>query len=188
MNRRRRVVAEMVAVFVGAGAGFPLLQGATRHFEATSAAALVRLAGGRVHVVASTAIEVVPRGHLPFLAEVTPSCSSIGSLLALVCLGGLLRRGSKGLRALGAALVTVLFGNIVRIAASLEAGVLSGKASLVLFHDWVGSAFGLAYTLGGYLMLLHLVLPARPSAPGGAAAVPGAASASPAGLVEPAGR
>jgi hypothetical protein len=64
--------------------------------------------------------------------------------------------------ATGAAVGTVVAGNILRISASLAVGLVAGRTSLVLFHDWVGSMFGFGYTLGGYVLLLYLLLPSDP--------------------------
>jgi LPXTG-motif cell wall-anchored protein len=32
---------------------------------------------------------------------------------------------------------------------------------LVLFHDWVGSTFGFAYTVGGFVLVLAILLRRR---------------------------
>jgi len=166
MNRQTRVFWRIAAVIIVAGGGFVLLQRPARHAEAVASAGVLRIAGTeRVQVAGASAVEVVPERGSPFRAIVTPSCSSISSLLALGCLGALVkgRRGRN--KALIAAIVTVAVGNIVRIAASLAVGIVAGRASLVLFHDWVGSMFGFAYTLGGYLLLLYLLLPRSPKEP-----------------------
>ena len=54
---------------------------------------------------------------------------------------------------------------------SLWVGLEAGPASLVLFHDWVGTLFALTYTLVGFFLMLYLILPsatahdpARPAA------------------------
>ena len=74
-------------------------------------------------------------------------------------------RGRTGRRigALACALGCVLAGNVLRIAGSIAVGLVHGKASLVLFHDWVGSLFAFGYTLGGYLLMLFLLLPRDPA-------------------------
>jgi len=162
LTRRTRVVLHVAAVVAVTGLGFTLLQGPARHVEAQLAAALVRVtAGEHVRAVGASSIEVLPLRHEAFRAIVTPSCSSIGSLLALACLGALSRHRRRAAGATAAAMATVAAGNVVRIAASLAVGLVAGRASLVLFHDWVGSMFGFAYTLGGFLLLLWLLLPRR---------------------------
>ena len=57
----------------------------------------------------------------------------------------------------------VAIGNVLRITASVGMGLVAGRASLVLFHDWVGSLFAFAYILGGYILMISLLLP-RPAA------------------------
>ena len=42
---------------------------------------------------------------------------------------------------------------------SLWAGLRYGPDGLVLFHDWLGTMFGLLYTLAGFLLMLYLMLP-----------------------------
>jgi hypothetical protein len=55
----------------------------------------------------------------------------------------------------------VFAGNVLRLAGSLGFGLWVGERSLVLFHDWVGTVFTYAYTLGGYLVMLSMLLAAR---------------------------
>jgi carbamoyl-phosphate synthase large subunit len=139
--------------------------------EAEASAGLLRLCGaGGVSVAAGSgsAITVVPDSHAPFRAIVTPSCSALASGLAIGALASLApvrrrRDRTRRLVATGAAVGTVVAGNILRIAASLAVGLVAGRTSLILFHDWVGSMFGFAYTLGGYVLLLYLLLPSDPS-------------------------
>jgi carbamoyl-phosphate synthase large subunit len=107
----------------------------------------------------------VPDTHAPFRAIVTPTCSSLASALAIGALATLApartrRARRRRVAATAAAVATVVAGNILRIAASLAVGLVAGRGSLVLFHDWVGSMFGFGYTLGGYILLLYLLLPA----------------------------
>jgi exosortase/archaeosortase family protein len=85
-------------------------------------------------------------------------------LLAVASLSWFVPRGRTGRRlaALACALGCVLVGNVLRIAGSIAVGLVYGKPSLVLFHDWVGSLFAFSYTLGGYLLMLFLLLPAGP--------------------------
>jgi exosortase/archaeosortase family protein len=162
MTRRVDVLLRVAAVVVVAGVGFVVLQAPARHLEAQASAAVFRLAGDdRVRVADATSIEVLPDTHAPFRAVVTPSCSSIGSLVALACLAMLIPSSRRRNVAAASAMGSVAVGNVIRIAASLGVGLIAGRQSLILFHDWVGSIFGFAYTLAGYLLLLHLLLPAR---------------------------
>ena len=93
----------------------------------------------------------------------TPSCSSIASVLAIACLSTLAPPAPRGRRALAvaAAIATVSLGNITRIAASVIVGLFAGRSSLVLFHDWVGGIMTYVYTLGGFIVFLYILLPDR---------------------------
>jgi carbamoyl-phosphate synthase large subunit len=156
------VAARLMTVMVVAVAGFSLLQGFARRVETRATVALFDLTGSRrVFVASPTSIGVVPAGHPAFRAVVTPTCSSLSSLLAIGCLASLARGARRRTGALLTAGAVVAAGNVVRIAASILVGLFSGRSSLVLFHDWVGSAFAFAYTLGGYVLLLYLILPRR---------------------------
>jgi exosortase/archaeosortase family protein len=165
MTRRADVLLRLAAVITIAAAGFLVLQRPARHVEAVASAGLFRLVGGdRVRMADADSIEVLPATHAPFRAVVTPSCSAIGSLVALACLASLVKGGRRRTLSMGAAMASIAAGNVIRISASLGMGLVAGRQSLILFHDWVGSMFGFAYTLGGFLLFLHLMLPARPSA------------------------
>jgi exosortase/archaeosortase family protein len=160
--RRRAVVARVVAMIVLTSAAFAVLQRPARTIEARAAAGVLRLAGAtRVWHVPPDAIQVVPTGHDPFRAVVTPACSALASMLALAGLASVVPLSARRRRLLAvlAAMGLVAAGNLVRIVASVAVGLLQGRASLVLFHDWAGSAFAFAYVLGGYVLFLFLVLP-----------------------------
>lgn len=155
-----RVVATLgaaVVMYLVAASSF-------RHLEALASAGLLRGLGlGEVHAFSRDIIGVFPRDQTGFLIKITPSCSALASLLSIGLLSTLLpvpdpRRWA---RALTLALLMVLVGNLVRISASIAVGYVSGRLSLVLFHDWVGSVFGFAYTLLGFMVLLRLMLPRR---------------------------
>ena len=89
------------------------------------------------------------------------------ALAPISCLSFLARSYPWGRRlvAVSAAIGSVVIGNILRIAGSIAMGLVAGRSSLVLFHDWVGSIFGLAYTLFGYLIMLYILLPPEPARP-----------------------
>ena len=114
-------------------------------------------------LLSSSSIAVFPEAVGPFVAVIAPSCSALSALLAVASLSWFVPRGRTGRRlaALACALGCVLVGNVLRIAGSIAVGLVYGKPSLVLFHDWVGSLFAFSYTLGGYLLML-LLLPAGP--------------------------
>ena len=116
---------------------------------------------GRVSVVLNHSFQVLPESHAPFRAELTPFCSSLVSVLALGAIALFILRGPiiRRLSAFIIAATFVLLCNVIRVAASLYAGLRYGPSGLVLFHDWVGTIFGLAYTLLGFLLMLYLMLP-----------------------------
>ena len=162
MSSRVGLVALRIAlVLLATGIGFVFLQAPSRHVEAWAAASLVELGDrGKVQMATDTSIVVYPDRGSAFRALVTPSCSAVSSVLALACLASVSGRAARA-RTLGAvslAVATVALGNVVRIAASLVVGVYAGRAALVLFHDWVGSVFAFAYTLGGYILMLYVLL------------------------------
>jgi exosortase/archaeosortase family protein len=154
-----------VLVVVGC---FLALKESVRMAETSAAARFLGLLGVRdVAVQLGTSIQVFPPGQAPFRAIVTPSCSCLSALLALGFVAGFLprRAGAHRILAVLLAMAAVMIGNILRIAGSVAVGLVAGRPSLVLFHDWVGSVFTFVYTLGGYLLMLYLLLPARAKRP-----------------------
>jgi exosortase/archaeosortase family protein len=142
--------------------GFFLLQRPSREVEAACVGWLLHALGADgVGPVAGSSITVFPGDHAPFVAVVSASCSSIASVLTIVCLGTIAPRqaGRRRLTATVAAIAVVVAGNIVRIACSVAVGLVAGRSSLVLFHDWVGGLFTFLYILGGYTLMLFLLLP-----------------------------
>ncbi len=158
----RRILVRIILLVAVTGFGFLLLEQRMRQCETATALDLLhllRLDG--VSRDSPTSITVHTRDGQLFAATLTPSCSSLATLLALAGLTVLRPPGSRRrLAGAAAAAVAVVFaGNIIRIAASVAVGLAAGSASQVLFHDWVGSLFGFAYTLGGFLLMLALLLP-----------------------------
>ena len=158
----RRILLRIILLVGVTGAGFLMLEQRMREYETTAALDLLhlfRLTGATRDSPTSITVHT-SHGQL-FAAALTPSCSSLATLLALAGLTVLRPPGSRR-RLAGAsvaALAVVFTGNIVRIAASVAVGLVAGSSSEVLFHDWVGSMFGFAYTLGGFLLMLALLLP-----------------------------
>ena len=107
---------------------------------------------------AGSNIVVVPRDGLPFLAEVRPSCSAAGAVVALGVLGSFIARRGR-VKATLAAIAIVAVGNLVRIGGSIGVGVVYGKSSLVLFHDAAGGAFTFVYLMVGFATYLWFTLP-----------------------------
>jgi len=166
-SRAAAVLIRTALMFAAIFATFAVLQAPARHAEARVAVSLLHSLGfERIGLVNSTTMYVVPAGKPSFLAVLTPACSSLAAVLAM---GGLtllapMCAGPRRLVATGAAVAAVVAGNILRIAGSLAVGLVAGRSSLVLFHDSVGNIFSFAYTLGGFLLLLFLLLPAADKA------------------------
>jgi exosortase/archaeosortase family protein len=101
-----------------------------------------------------------PDGEI-ILAEVTESCSSILSVLGLTALSAVVLRGRRhhAVAGLVVAVAALLVLNNLRLAGSTLAGLLWGAPALVLFHDWVGTVWNLAATLGGFLLMVCITLP-----------------------------
>jgi exosortase/archaeosortase family protein len=84
-------------------------------------------------------------------------------LAALIGLSMLLLAGPWYRRLVaGTIAATVVFcGNLFRIAVVLYVGHIRGVSALVLFHDWIGTAFSITYTLLGFLILIAARMPGR---------------------------
>jgi exosortase/archaeosortase family protein len=151
-------------ILVASIVGFALLQHPARVIESHAVAGLLSLAGANgTHVVLGTHVQVLPATHGFMLASVTPSCSSLASLLAISCLAAVsgMATRPRRLMALSIALAVIAVGNVLRMAASLGIGFIAGRSALLLFHDWVAGIFTFCYVLFGYVLFLYLVLPDR---------------------------
>jgi exosortase/archaeosortase family protein len=163
-SRAQIIGLKVLFVVGGSIAGFALCETWYRGIEAKASVAVVRFfEGPRAAAVTSarTSIAVVPHHGVSFVAVITPSCSATASILAIACLASLSPRYGR-LRRVAAtvvALLAVAVGNIARISTSVIAGVHAGISSLVLFHDWVGGVMTFVYTLGGYVLMLFILLP-----------------------------
>ncbi|HEY0812432.1 MAG TPA: exosortase/archaeosortase family protein [Pseudonocardia sp.] len=165
-SRALPALVKPIAVIAVVLTVFELANDPFRQLEADAAAAVLHAVGvsqsavqGRSHA----SLAVFPAGGSPFLAIVTPACSALSSLLAVAFLALFVpaRYRRRLLPAVACALAVVAVGNVARIAGSVAVGLHAGVGSLVLFHDWVGSLFAFTYTLGGYLLMLFILLPAR---------------------------
>lgn len=140
-------------------------------FRGQEAGACVRVLGmvglEGAHFVSPNLIQVFPPHQAGFTVEVTPSCSALASMVSVGFLATLIPapRTVRLLPAAGIAVFLIFAGNLVRITASLGVGYVSGAVSLTLFHDWVGSVFGFAYILFGFMLLLRFLLPRSTSDP-----------------------
>lgn len=192
MNRQRWLVWLRVAfVLVTTPLVFVLIQAPVRHIELLVDIGAIHLVGVTgVPLVMGTSALVRPSSSGQFWVYLSPSCSSLASILTLGCLAAVLPRRVVGGRsrflAFTAASAAVFIGNLLRIDLSIAAGLLDGRAVLVLFHDWAGSIFGFAYTLGGFIVMLWLLLPPRREA--GIALLPPTLRARTAPVVAPGAR
>jgi exosortase/archaeosortase family protein len=141
--------------------GFRLLNGPMRTLEISSVLLLVHAGAGQVTVLGGYMLQVLPQHDAGFRVVVTPFCSSIVPILALAGLSMFILAGppARRLGALAASAAAVAACNILRIAVSVMIGLHAGPSAMVLFHDWVGTLFALAYTIGGFLFMLFLLLP-----------------------------
>lgn len=106
-------------------------------------------------------ILVIPDAAMPFLATISPSCSGLAAILAFGAISVFLVRGEPARRVLAfiAAASLIMMCNLLRIGLSIWVGIRTDVNGLVLFHDWVGTAFGLLYVLGGFTVFLWVLLP-----------------------------
>jgi exosortase/archaeosortase family protein len=162
-----RSAFRMAALTGLVGAIFVVGQTPFRHWEAEAVAVIVQAIGfhGILGVQASE-IALSPgasKGGV-FWVDITPSCSSLGPALALALIATIISTGNPVSDRLLAGVVgvaSIIVGNLVRIGSSVVVGLMEGRVSLVLFHDWVGSTFGFAYTIGGFVLLLAILLRRR---------------------------
>lgn len=149
-----------MAMFVAVG-GFHLLNGPARRLESLLVMATLRPVGSRASMVNENFFQLLPPGQVAFRAELTPYCSSLIPILALATIGLFILHGTwrRRLLSVGAAAALVLVCNVLRISGSLWMGYEFGGTALVLFHDWMGTLFALAYTMAGFFLMLYLLLP-----------------------------
>lgn len=162
MTSRRFVVftALALSLLVAVG-GFNLLNGVARHIEESLVMGLLAPMGSRATVLPGHVFQLLPPDQLAFRAQLTPYCSAIIPILALATIGFFVLSGSLPRRLVSvlSATALILICNVLRIAGSLWMGYQFGGTALVLFHDWVGTFFALAYTMAGFFLMLFLLLP-----------------------------
>jgi exosortase/archaeosortase family protein len=158
----------MAALVALLGAVFAAGQTPFRHWEAMAVAEMVRATG--LHGVLGVNGSQILLSHgsgvgqQVFWVDITPSCSSLGPALALALIAYVMSVGNPArdrILAGMAGVASIAVGNLVRIGSSVVVGLLDGRVSLVLFHDWVGSTFGFAYTVGGFVLVLAILLHRR---------------------------
>jgi exosortase/archaeosortase family protein len=108
-------------------------------------------------------ILVLPEHAAPFLATISPSCSALAAILGFGAITAFVIRGPvrRRLTAFAAASMVVLVCNFLRIGLSMYVGLHTNAQGLTAFHDWVGTAFGILYVLGGFTLYLWVLLPSN---------------------------
>ena len=157
------VALDLVLAVVICFVGFRYLTDPLRELEARGLAQVLSwIHPGRASAIVPGHVLIFPEDGGIIDAVVTASCSSILSVLGLTALTAVILRGRK-LHALGGlllALAGILALNHLRLLLSALAGIWWGDGALVLFHDWVGTLWNLAATLGGFLLMVWAALPA----------------------------
>ena len=168
MSRRQVAFLRAALVIALTVGGYALIQHPLRLAETRLAAQMAGLLDpGHLFVVRGTSVLETPMSGPAFLAVVTPSCSAAASVASLIALASLIRSGRRTRRGLAllAAVAAVVLGNILRLAAVMAVGLVSGRAALILFHNFAASVFSFAYTMAGFIILVWVVLRERPQSP-----------------------
>lgn len=152
-----RVLLLVVSVF----GAFALLQEPVRRLETMVAGYVTGVLPGPPVYVYDTWIVLRPPDGAYIRAALSPSCSALAAVLALVAVGVVAPRASLGRKvlAIGVAVGAVVLGNFARLVGSLVAGNLIGRSGLVAFHDVVGSMMTFLFVIGGYVLMLMVLLP-----------------------------
>jgi exosortase/archaeosortase family protein len=161
VSRRRAIVAIALAAAIAlAFGGFFGLSNPLRDVEQSLVLRVVG-AGVRVQMYGDHYFEVLPPHSRAFRAQLTPFCSSLVPVLALGAIALFVLTGPwrRRLTAFGCAAAVVVACNVLRIAGSVWIGLEVGARGLVLFHDWIGTLFGIAYTMVGFFLMLFMMLP-----------------------------
>jgi exosortase/archaeosortase family protein len=158
------VIVRLVLTFSVPIVVFELVLDPWRETEASAVASILGDLGitGASHVFGYK-ILVLPTSAAPFLATISPSCSALAAILAFGSISLFLVRGEplRRLMAFAAASAIVIACNLLRIGLSVYVGVQTDVKGLTVFHDWVGTAFGLLYVLGGFTVYLWVLLPSN---------------------------
>lgn len=158
------VIVRLALTFAMPVVVFELLLDPWRDTEAGTVAGIMGNLGfaGASHAFGHQ-ILVLPASAAPFLATISPSCSALAAILAFASISLFLVRGEpfRRLGAFAAASALVIVCNMLRIGLSVYVGLQTDVEGLTLFHDWVGTAFGLLYVLGGFTVYLWVLLPSN---------------------------
>jgi exosortase/archaeosortase family protein len=164
---RRHTVNVVIRVVLAFGvtiAAFWALVNPWRDLEAKAITAMFSAVGvQRASQAFGHQILVLPEHAGPFLATISPSCSALAALLAFAAISTFVVRGraQRRLLAFGAAAAVILVCNCFRIGLSTYVGVRTNAQGLTVFHDWVGTAFGILYVLAGFTIYLWVLLPSN---------------------------
>jgi exosortase/archaeosortase family protein len=165
MNRQAIAVLARIAIAVGVTiAAFWTLIDPWRNVEARAVSALFSTLGARgASQSFGNQILVIPNHSSPFLATISPSCSALAALLAFGTIAVFVVRTdpTRRLMAFAAAALLILVCNLIRISLSVYVGIQTNAQGLTVFHDWIGTAFGILYVLGGFTLFLWVLLPSN---------------------------
>jgi exosortase/archaeosortase family protein len=163
-GHRLRILGTLVLTFATVWVGFYLLLDTWRGWEAAVVTGTLQALGvAGVRGGYGNLVLVVPPQGRAFIASISPSCSSLGAVLAFGAIALFMVGGSvvRRLGAFMAASVLVVVCNLVRIGLSIWVGVVTDTRGLVVFHDWVGTTFGVVYVLVGFMVFLFVLLPSN---------------------------
>ncbi len=165
MNRHTFNVVLRVALAFGVTIGaFWLLIDPWRNLEAKAIAGIFSFLGiQRASQAFGNQILVLPQHAAPFLATISPSCSALAALLAFAAISTFVVRGrpQRRLLAFGAAAAVIVVCNTLRIGLSTYVGIRTDARGLTVFHDWVGTGFGILYVLAAFTIYLWALLPSN---------------------------
>lgn len=165
MTRRMAFVALRIALAFGSAFGlFWLLINPWRDAEASIIAGFFgRLGLNRADQAFGHQILVLPSHSAPFLATISTSCSALAAVLGFAAISAFIVQGPvpRRVTAFAASALVVLLCNFIRIGLSMYVGMRTDAQGLTVFHDWVGTAFGLLYVLAGFTLYLWVLLPSN---------------------------
>ena len=162
--RQPAVALRMVLVAGLCLGGYETLGGPMRAFETASVAALLRVLGvDDISTAIPNTVALFRSNGDVMLGLITPACSALTSMMALLAIGLFVMSGPLRIRiAAGFSACAFAFvANLVRLVLACLLGLGFGETGLMLFHDWVGVAFSMAYVLVGLSMLLSFFMPWR---------------------------
>ncbi len=102
-------------------------------------------------------VQITPPGEDLLLVNVTRTCSAIIGIACILVLGITLIRSSlrKRLIAVGLASAFIVVSNHIRLVLILLVGGRFGATTLIVVHDWVGTALSVATVSYGVILLFR---------------------------------